>query len=556
MTAEPARQFKDAIHSHVPDITQFNQIKELTKPSDKFHTFRSRSKANIRERINVDSREVDESFRIASDIDGNYVKEMFNERTREFYRFLPRTSAARTREILRRKLEICWMREKIIRTEIELKTESGEVADFEAQEKSYDDFLNDLKEQEFKKTMRMMQESKEPFKVLESLRNQHDELETRIEPLKMRIFVLANDFMRLLIYQNFQFLIKPLEWREEHDWIHKQADGSLEDVRESLESRMTKNLWSRDSMTVYSIKSFIEGEFATKPKPLRAFHSSEAMQLALDENRMRSKQSLMKFHVVACSFDEARETFSELEITNQNCIVKMESNMRLLQQRRVFFEDRAVTLQLSVKELLKRPLRESISSTATRESATLVNFLFEKAILKNQDSSSSKNYSLREKMMALERKVLDLLIEIDQMPPVTFKECEVETRNERRKKWKVAKRAFRIECELKEQILQFQRCIAKPPPKKIHKGKLPRSELPKKTPKPKPPTPPLTGLEQDFLRAFTNVDPRRRKVRFSENAKQTLGEIRNRKSQKCCESVEYLIAMLGLSDDVAESKNI
>lgn len=528
----------------------------MTKPTDKFHTFRSRCIAKIRERIKVDSHASDESFRIATDIDKNYVKEIFNERTREFYRFLPKTSAARTREILRRKLQICWMREKIIRTTIELKAESAEVEDLETQEKVFDDFLDDLKEKEFINTMRMMQESKEPFKIVETLRQQHEELEKQIEPLKMRIFVLANDFMRLLIFQNFQFLVKPLEWREEHDWIHKQADGSLEDVRESLESRMTRNLWSRDSMTVYSIKSFIEVEFAIKPKPQRAFLSGQEMQLALDENQMRSKQSLMKFHVVACSFDEARKSFSELEIENRNCIVKMEANMKLLQERRVFFVHRAATLEHSVNELLQRPLRESISSIVTRETTTLVNFLFEKAILKNQDSSSSKNYSLREKMMALERKVFDLLAEIDQIPSVPFKKCEMEARNERKKKLRVAKRAYRIECELKEQILQFRRCIAKPPPKKIHKEIPQRSQLPKRAPKPKPPTPPLTGLERDFLRAFTNVDPHERKVRFNESAKQTLKEIKYQKSQKCCESVEYLIAILGLNDDITETKKI
>lgn len=501
--------------------------------------------ANVRERIKVESHARDVSFRVATDIDKNYVKETFNERTREFYRYLPITSAARTRDILRRKLEMCWMRERIIRDTIELEHEAKTIKEMDSQTQLCDEFLDNLKKSEFERTRSRMQYSQESFQVLKTVQNRHFELEKQVEPLKMRIFLLANNFMRLLILQNFQFLIKPLEWRVEHDWIHRRADGSLEDEKESLETRTTRNLWSRDSMTVYSIKNFIEGEFASKPRPQRAFHSGQELLHALDENQTRSKQSLMKFHNVACAKDDIVKQSAELEIANQRAIEKIDKNMTFLKQRKEFATKRAATLHSSVNELLKKPLRESIASSVTRESATLVNFVFEKIILKHQDTSLSRNYTLREKMIALERKVFDLLAQIDQIPPAPFKEFESAARRQRRQDWRVARRAYRIECELNERIVQFQRCIAKPPPKKIHKGKRPRSELPKKMPKPKPPTPPLTRVEQDFLRTFTEADSRR-KVRFNEKAKQTLEQIRSQKLQKCGETVERLIEMLGL----------
>lgn len=546
VTTQPAAPFTEAFHSHAPDITQFNLLKNLTKATDKFHTFNTRPSENIRERIKVDSSAFDDKSQVATDIDGNYVKEIFNERTREYYRFSPETAVNRSREILRKKMKMCWMKEKMICDDLQLQNEDAMIKVMENEVKSYNEFLDSLMEQEFLRTQQLMKMSKEPFKEVEQMRRKFDELMKLIEPLKMRIFVLANDFTRLLIFQNFQFLIKPLEWREENDWIHKRADGTLESVSDSLETRTTRNLWSRDSVTVYSIRDFIENEFSTKPKPLATFENGEELQFACDETLMRSKQALMKFHVVACSFDEARKTFRELEKSNLQSIEAMESNMEMLQRRRNFMSNRAEILQSTVNELIKNRLKDSISSSLNRTSQTLIDFTFHKAILKQQDASLGTNYTSTEKMMMLERKIFDLLIECDKIPSEILKSTENSIRIKMRKEWNVAKRAYRIECELNERIVQFQRCIDKPPKKMQREGKLLRSVMPKRKPKPKPRTPPLTLHEKQFIRAFTNFDEEVSSVRFDGTAKKLLENFRN---HRCSVSVEHLLNMIGLSDD-------
>jgi hypothetical protein len=529
-----------------PEITQFNSIKNSLKASDRFHTFNTRKSANIRERIKVDSDECDVKSRVATDIDGNYVKEMFNERTRDFYRISPRSEVKRIRDIFRKNMEICWMKEKMICVEKELVDEDRVLTEMENSVKSYDRYLDALKEQEFKKTMQIMRESKEPFKEVEQMRRKFDDLMKLIEPFKMRIFVLANEFTKLIVLQNFQYLIKPLEWREKHDWIHKQADGALEKTQDSLETRTTRNLWNRDSMTVYSIKDFIENEFTKKPKPLLAFQKGAELDLAYDEIRMRSKQSLMKFHIVACSYDEARKAFGELEKKNVQCIDAMKSNMEMIQKRRNFMSNRAKILQSTVNELIKNRLKNTVSSSITRTSHTLIDFTFQKAILKKkQDTSLGTNFTSIEKMMMLERRVFDLLSECDKISSEILKSEENVIRIKRRNEWKIAKRAHRIECELNERILQFQRCIDKPKKKMQREGKLPRSKLPERKHKLKPPTPPLKFVEKQFIQAFSfDVDEDMNKVKFDGTAKKLLENI---KTRRCSFSVQHLLQYLGLN---------
>lgn len=129
----------------VPTVAQFGLIKQLQKPKDRFHTFRTRSDADLRERNRIESQSYEELIgdkkfkaksKLATDIDESYRDELYNERSRSNFHFKPRTEIVKLRETFRKKMDICWMREKMILDHV----------DSIKQEKIIDEAFESLKE--------------------------------------------------------------------------------------------------------------------------------------------------------------------------------------------------------------------------------------------------------------------------------------------------------------------------------------------------------------------------------------------------------------------------
>lgn len=103
----------------IPSVYQYHMIREWKKPKDKFHTFRSRSCANIRERVHIESPAYEheliggEKSKLATEIDEYYQSEFYHERSRTCYRFKPITEMIKMRETLRVKMDVYWMKEKV-----------------------------------------------------------------------------------------------------------------------------------------------------------------------------------------------------------------------------------------------------------------------------------------------------------------------------------------------------------------------------------------------------------------------------------------------------------
>lgn len=518
----------------IPKIEQFEMIKAMKKPEDRFHTFRTRSCANIRERIKIESPEYDEEFigteksKMATDIDEYYQSEFYNERSHTTFVFKPRTEIARLREMFRKKMDIYWMKEQIIKGQIETMRHEFIIKSIKEQAEEYDSFLDTEKEKVYRHTNRTMQDVKKYYADTDEFRKQRDFLETKIEPLKMAVFFLGNDFVRFTIIQNFQYLIKPIEWRKKFDFIHRKSNGKLEGFKDSIACREMKNLWNRENVTVFTIKDFIENVYLKgdhRPEPI--FENGKALIVAYKELQAKSLRSLLQYQSIAQTLADTEKESITLEETNTNLINKLSDTLEKLSRRRIFMEKRLKEIEKITQKMAGGKLTESVGAEKLRIAQGLIDIMYEKCLSKAvEDGTSSRNLSALEKTSALEARVFGIFEKFDQIPNDVLIESEAEVRKERKLNLRDANKAYRIEMELNQRIDQFQRCLAKPPKKEKRVGKLPISVIPKRKQKQKVKKSLLTPLEEEYARAFTEFGTDG-EIKFDAEAKKMIDRIKN-----------------------------
>lgn len=535
----------------VPRVDQFRAFKELCKPKDRFHTFRTRASADIRERIKIDSPAYDEELienddvrmvsKMATDMDETYRSEFYHERSGTKFRFKPITEMMKLREIIRKKMDTYWMRERIVREQVQSMANKALMEESAAQAEEYQKFLEESKVKSYRQTMRTMQSIKEYYQETDRLRKLRDHLETQVEPLKMRIFNLGSDFAQLMILKNFQFMLKPTEWRMEHDKMHLTSEGKLESFRESIENRQRADLWDRDNVNVYIIKNHIENvHMDQKQAVVPAFDSGAALVSALKDLRVNSYRMLRQFHSVAHVLSDVEKEFESMD---HRQIASMDRVVTRLSAKTVFMVARSKMLEETAKKLSGETLQELLSSKKFRSLQGLCNITYQEVVQRKSDASSNKTLTTIEKLADIEKKVLGLLTTFDELPRRVTKRFEDKIRSERKRKLREGEKAYRIELSLQSKIVQLKRCLAKPPKKGKRVGKLPISVLPKKPPKPKAPPPALTKVEEEYMKAFTDLGLEQGNVKFDEDVKLMIAKIQN---ESIPFYIDHFIDVLGI----------
>lgn len=521
----------------IPHVGQYKLIKELNKPKDRFHTYRTRSCANIRERTKIDSPDYedemigDEHFKMksmmATDIDEHYRSEFYHERSRTKFRFQPITEMIKLRESLRKKMDIYWMKERFYLDQIDQIKQEKMINEVKLEISEYQNFVIEYKETGFRQATQAMQAVKVHYQETDRLRKDHAELQHDIEPLMMKIFALGNEFIRLWTLKKFQYLLKPTEWRLDHDNLHLASDGTLENYRECIMNRETAHVWNRNNETVHTIKDFILNVYLNQNhETLRAFVNGEDLLKGIQKLRSNSYLSLLQFHLVAHALTDTEKEFITTDEQNRSYIENLNRKTKILTKKRIFKEARSIETERAALKTLAQPLEESFASEKLRSMRGLCEILFQKAVMKRSDPSVTKYYTAMEKFGDVEKMVFSLLTAIDSVPKEITAKVEKKIRTELKVKFLVADRAYKIELGLSQRIEQLRRSLAKPPKKEKRVGKLPISVLPKNQSKVKVVKPLLTPIEEEYMRAFTEVGSEG-EVTFDESAKLMIDRIKN-----------------------------
>lgn len=522
----------------IPHITQFGLIKDLCKPIDQFHTYRSRSCENIRERNHIDSPDNREELigtkefqmvsQVATDINEYYQSEIFHERSRTKFRFQPITEIVKLRETLRKKMDIYWIKERMILDMLNKIKQEEIMQRIDSEIKDYEELLDDFKDKSHRHATKTIQQVKHFYNETDRLRKLHEEVQDNSEPLKMKIFLLGNQYIRLTVYQKLQYLLKPLEWRLINDNIHRTPEGTLEDYKVSIFGRETANFWDREKVTTYTIKDYIVNVYLPKgQKAVTIFASGKNVLEAFQNLRSKSYLSLLQFHFGAQTLAETEKEFKTLKKKNNAYSNNLDRHVRSLDKKRVFMDSRSKEIESLSLKMIDKPLEKSVAAEKLRSLRGLCEVTYKDVILKTSDPSSQSNYfSSTEEIWEVEEKILSILGVLDKIPKILISELEKEVRNERKRKFLLANRAYKIELGVQSRIAQLRRCLNKPPKKKRQEGKLPISVLPKKQSKIKIEKPLLTQVEEKYIRAFTELGDDG-EIKFDESVKLTIERIKN-----------------------------
>lgn len=516
-------------------IGDINVIKYLSKVPDCFHTRRTRSCANVRQRLNIESPAYDdeligdENFKspsnLATDVDDAYTKEFYNHRSRILYRYKPRTEMEKLRETLRRRMDIFYIQEKFIWDQIHAGKEEKILNELKEKIDTYNHILDSCNESTHRKSMKIVEQVKNYYQVTDKLRIQHESLHSQIEPLKMRIFFHGNEYVHRIMYEDIQYLLMPLEWREKHDHIHRTSEGVLENFRESIEQRGKRNLWNRDSISVETIMNFINTTFSREKSIFKGklFSSGTHLLAAYKSLQSKSFKVLEKFTYATMILAKLEHDMMDMKVKSEKFVARYEETTLYLFKKWSFMQARLDEIRNNTKEIMKKPLEESFCAPISRDLTALCSHLFQD---KFAVDASAKYFTAVEKITLIEKKVLELFSTLDRIPREVTDKIEKYVRTLRKKKMRVAKRAYKIELNIEFTMTQIGRLLAKPYQREKRKGKLPCSVLPKLPPKPKKVIPVLTPLEVEYAKAFMEISGEN-EIKFDENVKKMIQKIKN-----------------------------
>lgn len=512
-------------------------IKRLCKPPDRFHTRKTRSRANIRERVDVKTLDYDTELiggkkpQMTTDIDEFYLKELYNDRSRTEFRFKRLSTIEKLRKGFRQKIEAYYIKEQLMLDQIESLKQSKVIKKVVNTVDLYNAFLDEHKEKTHRGSMKSMQEVKKYYRTTSELQAEYDQIKSEIEPMKMKIFFIGNDYLRLSRYQLFQYLLMPMEWRVQHDHLHRNPDdGKLEDEIISLTTRETKNVWNRQNVTVEAIMDFINNVYCEqKWEMIVPFKTGKEMLVAMDILQSKSLKILSKFTYASMQLAIVMDQDNRLNKLNEKAISNYEFSTMALRKRWRILKQRSNAAIASLRELLQKPLEESFQTDLVYKLNAYLQCFMQVAATEGETGGDPKHLSTLEKFKLVEKKILNIFAAIDAIPKEVFEEMERKVRRIRKKKERIAERAYKIELNIEHTMKQLERLYAKPAERKAKVGKLKRLFLPKQTFKIKELEPLLDPLEQEYCKAFMDLsdDADINQAKFDPQVKSAITKIRN-----------------------------
>lgn len=522
----------------IPTVAQFDLVRQLKKPKDKFHTFRTRSDANIRERTRIESLSYEEELigsekfkatsKLATDFDEFYRDELYHERSRSNYRFKPSLEIRKIRRLFLQKMDVFWMKEFMTLEHVDLLEQEKVIKEATEMTMEQVHLLDFLTDDVFNRAM-IVQDK------LQVIQNENKivakelwKVQDKLEPVQARIVNMSFDFVELRFLQKFQFLLKPVAWRLKFDHLHRTANNEIEYIPDSINNRGTTNLWVRKGATAYTVRDFILNEYVHEPKPICVFSTSEKLLTTISNLESRSYQLLVQFHSASLGMVRAKLLCDKVEAKNDKSIKKMTQIVKNFEKKKDFMVARAKEMESIVQRITGKPLKDSLSSKRLRTLRGNCDVIFQDVVLKATESPVNDEFTSIDKIAGVEKIVFELLRQIDDIPKSVTAETEEEVREERESELLIASRAQKIEDNLQMRINQLHRCLEKPKPKLKREGKLPVSVLPKKPAKVKLKKRSLGSDEKAQLKAFVGNHAVEGQTKLDEEeAKTMLARIKN-----------------------------
>lgn len=323
----------------------------------------------------------------------------------------------------------------------------------------------------------------------------------------MDIVYLENDWIRLVILQNFHYLLADTTWRVEHDWIHQKPDGTLENYKESIEKRSTANLRKRVKDDALAIKDFYYNDYRNKDYPIHiCFPTADDFNNALETLKSKTFVSVLSLHYILRVLTEMNRSCQQLskmilsEIQSKNSYVqnKKEKKLSMMAQ---FNHLRELALRTADK-----PLETTFKTPALVQLKGFANVAFNEVLPEKVRAAADQNIDSHTQITIISDYVIDLMKQISKFNTKEFLQIERKFRKRRDYDKRMSKQAVFKENRLKIDSVSIKKNIEPPYKKPRRTEKLKNSFIVRK---PKPvvvPEKKISKRTRFFFDAFHGED--------------------------------------------------
>lgn len=423
------------------------------------------------------------------------------------------------REALRTKITYCYRKQYNELLQIDETNNSRDVTATYDFTKIIDPLAAQWQDEHLRTAMSKLEKLQATYQETSKLQKLSEQLQDKRMVINMRIIYFENDLARFTLLQNFQYMLKEPDWRNENDWIHRKTDGKLENYRESIENRETLFIRLRDNDDAFLIRTFFQTKYEPINHPvLVPFKATQDFLDIVDYMKSQTFRALLELHLTMWLHAETVQKFKKFqEISSRNLGHRKEIVDRRC-NKKWFNEKRAAMLNKSFVKT-EIDLYKSLKSKTETKVEPVVETILLKLMKKGDDPSALQKLSVMDKISCVESMIQDLLHVLDDIPPQIIATVEKKLRTRREYVLRQAQRTCDMEFQMEMAMKSLKKNMEPPFIKPPREGRLPISKLPPSRKKPPPPPPVPTLREKIFVEAFTDHEVREMDINAKENKK-------------------------------------
>jgi len=459
--------------------------------------YRSRQNMDILKRLYIPDEEVECKEPGLLDIDPQYFKILEGRPIKE--KLNVRKYVEEVRENLKTKLKVGYQLDEAMNMEEKSKREEEMLSNTETMWEVLADSYNEFLEEDHESTMKVLHDAQIESDKSTDMTNQLRGLEKQLEGVKCEVSSLEENWRNCKMLQKFLYMASPMQWRKQHDYIHKTGHNSVLLVSEMSTLFGRYRLLSTElEISLDKLLDLFLADIKTGEEPLLYFAEPR----------------------------ELLQVFQNMELQNLNCLLHSEDltdPTRVIQQgltaaqqrfetERAYFADKIKDLETAIawegdrikslrdktRELLYGLFKDQVEGANSVRLHVIVEDVYETCLAR-----TDSNRGLAEMMSAIEMKMESLLLSLDYLPPEIVRVAETGIYEEEARVKKEAQ-LVEVRRKLMEKLTRRLRRTLEPPAYSGGKPLKPRSEPPpirKEKPKSEKP---LTDEEKDFLNFFTD----------------------------------------------------
>lgn len=481
---DPDKEEKSPFRT-VPYAGQLKEQLAMAAPTDSFFTFNTRLQNGMRQRLEV--KPIDRKTKllgprhgpksiaqVATDLDELYIEDLKDTPPMRLVKW----NSCRTliKDALRKKFESMLIQGEIVRAKINDRRNEEYYNQMIKSKELFDKLFAKWEKKEYEAAMEVVNKVKPYYEATDVYRKEYQELSKQYTVLNMDIVYIENDWTRRTILQNFFYLMGNMEWRLEHDWIHRNEDGTMEGYRESIAKRKIVNIRPRDKDDAWAIKEFFDEVFLKNPHPIIInFTNVKEFMDGIDNLKSKTFVLLLELHYTLWVLAELEQRYHHFR---QWCKIELESKKKFAENKCVnkyFVEERARKLTTQMEYFLGDPIEDTFGDKKLSKLKGICGEVY-KDLVPIEDQME---LSTLEQVATISNLLNNLIAEMEIIPTPLRLHVEKKQRRLLTYHRYMSRQAVFIERRIASEIIKVQRNLAPPFVKPKRVGKLPRSELKK-----------------------------------------------------------------------------